>query len=136
MTILGTLCVALGIIGIFLPIMPTTPFLLLAAALYCRNSDKMYAWLLNHRFLGSYIRNFREHKAIPMRIKIMATSLMAVMILYCIFFVVDPLWLKIVLGAVMLGVGYHILSYRTLTKEMADEIRHNDQKRKERLEKP
>ena len=63
--ILGTVSLALGIIGIFLPLLPTTPFLLLTAALYFRGSPRLYQWLLNHKCLGPYIRSFRENKAIP-----------------------------------------------------------------------
>lgn len=129
--ILGSVCVALGILGIFLPLLPTTPFMLLAAALYCRGSDKLYNWLITHKYLGTYIRNFREYKAIPVRVKVTATSLMGLMMSYCIFFVVNPLWLKILLGCIMLGVGYHILSYKTMTKEMAAELREKERQRKE-----
>lgn len=65
--ILGTVSLALGIIGIFLPLLPTTPFLLLTAALYFRGSPRLYQWLLNHKCLGPYIRSFRENKAIPLQ---------------------------------------------------------------------
>ena len=61
--IAGTVCLILGIIGIILPILPTTPFLLLAAGCYARSSERFYNWLLNNRILGSYIRNYREGKA-------------------------------------------------------------------------
>ena len=55
----GSVCVGLGVAGIFLPLLPTTPFLLLAAALYVRSSPRLYAWLLSHCWLGEYIRHFR-----------------------------------------------------------------------------
>ena len=74
----GTLSLALGIIGIFLPLLPTTPFLLLTAALYVRSSPRLYNRLLHHKYLGSYIRNFRENKAIPLRAKIISVSLILV----------------------------------------------------------
>ena len=63
-TIVGTTSLILGIIGIFLPLLPTTPFLLLTAAMYFRSSPRLYYWLIQQKYLGSYIRNFREHKAI------------------------------------------------------------------------
>lgn len=84
----GTLSLALGIIGIFLPLLPTTPFLLLTAALYVRSSPRLYNRLLHHKYLGSYIRNFRENKAIPLRAKIISVSLIWITILNCIFFIV------------------------------------------------
>lgn len=62
--ILGTVSLALGVLGIFLPLLPTTPFLLLTAALYFKGSPRLYQWLLNQKHLGPYIRNFCENKAI------------------------------------------------------------------------
>ena len=85
---LGTLSLALGILGIFLPLLPTTPFLLLTAALYFKSSPRLYNWLLNHKHLGPYIRNFRENKAIPLRAKIISISLMWITMLYCVFFII------------------------------------------------
>lgn len=114
-TILGTLSLALGILGIFLPLLPTTPLLLLAAALYFRSSPRMYEWLLNQKHLGHYIRNFRENKAIPLRAKIVSISLIWITMLYCAFFIVPFLWLKIILVVIAAGVTYHILSFKTLT---------------------
>lgn len=74
--VLGSISLALGILGIFLPLLPTTPFLLLTAALYFKGSPRLYNWLLNHRHFGPYIRNFRENKAIPLRAKIISLVLM------------------------------------------------------------
>ncbi len=71
-TIVGTTSLILGIIGIFLPLLPTTPFLLLTAAMYFRSSPRLYYWLIQQKYLGSYIRNFREHKAIPLHAKIVS----------------------------------------------------------------
>ena len=102
----GTLSLALGIIGIFL--LPTTPFLLLTAALYVRSSPRLYNRLLHHKYLGSYIRNFRENKAIPLRAKIISVSLIWITILNCIFFIVPYWWL------IAAGTSYHILSFKTL----------------------
>ena len=84
--ILGTVSLALGILGIFLPLLPTTPFLLLTAALYFKGSPRLYQWLLNQKHLGPYIRNFRENKAIPLRAKVISLVLMWGTMLYCIFF--------------------------------------------------
>lgn len=110
----GTPSLALGIIGIFLPLLPTTPFLLLTAALYVRSSPRLYNRLLHHKYLGSYIRNFRENKAIPLRAKIISVSLIWITILNCIFFIVPYWWLKAVLLLIAAGTSYHILSFKTL----------------------
>ena len=117
---LGTLSLVLGILGIFLPLLPTTPFLLLTAALYCKSSDRLYQWLLNQKHLGPYIRNFRENKAIPMRAKIVSISLIWITMLYCIFFLISYLWLQILLASIGAGTTYHILSFKTLKSPSSD----------------
>ena len=116
--VLGALSLLLGLVGIFVPLLPTTPFLLLAAALWVRSSPKLYAWLLAHRRLGPYIRNFRENRAIPLRTKIYSVTLLWATLLYCIFFVVEAWWwAQLALLAVAVGVTWHILSFATLRKE-------------------
>ena len=112
--ILGTVSLALGIIGIFLPLLPTTPFLLLTAALYFSGSPRLYQWLLNHKCLGPYIRSFRENKAIPLRAKIISLLLMWGTMVYCIFFLIPLTEIKIALFLVAVGVTWHILSFKTL----------------------
>jgi uncharacterized protein len=114
--IIGTVSLILGIAGIFLPLLPTTPFLLLTAALYFRASPRLYNWLLSQKHLGPYIRNFREEKAIPLRAKIISITLMWTTMLCSISFFVPIMWAKILLLLIAIGVTYHILSYRTLKK--------------------
>lgn len=114
--IFGTLSLGLGILGIFLPLLPTTPFLLLTAALYFKGSPRLYQWLLSHRYLGPYIRSFREEKAIPLRAKIVSLLLMWGTMLYCIFFLIPLVWVKVVMFLIAAGVSYHILSFKTLKK--------------------
>ena len=114
--VLGTITLVLGIIGIFLPLLPTTPFLLLSAALYFRSSSRLYEWLLSHKYLGPYIRNFREHKAIPLRAKVVSVSLVWATLLYCSLLVVSQWWLKILLILLAIAISCHILSYKTLNK--------------------
>ena len=114
---IGSISFGLGILGIFLPVLPTTPFLLLTAALYARSSDKLYLKLLNNRYLGSYIRNFREEKSIPLHAKIIAITSIWVVILYSIIFILSgKLILQILLGAIATAVSIHILSYKTKSK--------------------
>ncbi len=117
----GTLSLILGVVGIFVPLLPTTPFLLLAAALYFKSSPRLYDWLLRNRYLGVYIRNFREYKAIPLRAKIVSTALLWATIGYCVLAVVDALWLRLLLAAIAVGVTIHIWSYKTLRKNKNDE---------------
>ena len=113
---LGSLSLALGIIGIFVPLLPTTPFVLLTAALYFKASPRLYEWLLNQKYLGPYVRNYRENKAIPLRAKITSLLLMWGTMLYCISFLIPLLWVQILLFTIASGVTYHILSFKTLKK--------------------
>jgi uncharacterized membrane protein YbaN (DUF454 family) len=70
----GGICVGLGVLGIFVPLLPTTPFLLVAAACFVRSSDRLYQRLITHRTLGPYIRNYREHRAITRRARIVTST--------------------------------------------------------------
>ena len=112
--LIGSISLVLGIVGIFIPLLPTTPFLLLSAALYFRSSPRLYEWLLNQKHLGPYIRNYREHKAIPLQAKIISISLMWTTMLYCILCLIPLLWIKIILFLIALVVTRHILSLKTL----------------------
>lgn len=112
---LGCVAFVLGIVGIFVPLLPTTPFLLLAAALWVRSSPRLYAWLLAHPRLGPYIRNFREKRAIPLRAKIVSVTLLWATMLYCAFALLGAWWWAQA-GMVLLaaGITWHILSFATL----------------------
>lgn len=116
LVILGIFSLVLGILGIFLPVLPTTPFLLLSATLFLRSSKRLYEWLLAHPYLGEYIRNFKEYKAIPLRVKIVSVSMVWITLLYCAFFVAKEWWMGAVFIAIALGVSIHILRYKTLKK--------------------
>jgi hypothetical protein len=110
----GTFFLGLGIVGIFLPLLPTTPFLLLAAACYARSSKRFYNFLLNNKWFGNYIKNYRERKGIPLKIKILSISFLWIVIGYAVIFVVHILLGKIVIILIAVGVTIHILSIQTL----------------------
>lgn len=111
--ILGMLSVGLGAIGIILPILPTTPFLLLAAWLFLKSSDKFYVWLLNHRIFGKYVKDYIEKKGIRKGIKIWAIGLLWPSIIFSSLFI--PLWIgRITLYIIATLVTMHILKLRTL----------------------
>ena len=76
--ILGWLFFILGIIGAVLPVMPTAPFILLAAACWARSSRRFHFWLINHRFFGKYVRDWEERRAVPRYGKFLATIMMAI----------------------------------------------------------
>lgn len=113
----GSVVLALGIVGIFLPLLPTTPFLLLAASCYFNSSPRLYEWLLSRKRLGGYIRNFRENRAIPLHAKIISVSLVWMTLLYCAVFVVSHIALRLLFVLLATGITVHILSYRTLRKK-------------------
>lgn len=103
---LGTLFMLLGVLGIFLPVLPTPPFLLLAAACYARSSGRVYRWLLQHAHFGPLIREWREHRSMPYRAKRMALLLIALSFgcASIVFFV--PGWpAKLAMGAGVLLLG-------------------------------
>lgn len=110
----GTFFLACGIIGIFLPILPTTPFLLLAAACYARSSKRFYNWLLNNKWFGNYIKNYREGKGVPLKVKILSISFLWITIIFSAVFVVTILFVRVILILIAVAVTIHILSIRTL----------------------
>lgn len=118
LVIIASISLGLGIVGIFVPLLPTTPFLLLSAALYAKSSEKLYNWLLNHRIFGEYIRSYREEKAISLPVKIVAISTIWVSLGYSMLFLVNHKWyLQLILGLIAVGVTIHLLSYKTKRKK-------------------
>lgn len=112
--IIGSISVALGVLGLFLPILPTTPFLLLGAVCYIRSSRKLYLWLINNRVLGTYVRNYYEGNGIPQKTKAIAIILLWVSIGYTSFFLISKVFVRIVLLLIASAVTIHILSQKTL----------------------
>ncbi len=104
----GTISTGLGIIGIFMPVLPTTPFLLLAAACYMRSSDRFYRWLLNNRLFGAYIKGYIEGKGIALKIKILTTLLLWATTGVTVTFSFQHIVLRIVLISIAIGVTLHI----------------------------
>jgi len=110
--IAGTICVVIGVIGIFVPILPTTPFLLLAAACYMRSSKKFYNWLLHNRLFGTYIRNYIEGRGMPAKVKIFTIILLWVAIGVSICIAAPTFIVKVVLIIIAIGVTLHIVFIR------------------------
>lgn len=113
--VLGTLFVGLGIAGVVLPVLPTTPFLLVAAACYARGSARFYSWLLNHRVFGPTIVEWRRHRSIPWRTKLVAIAMMATTLGISVAFFVPGAWLKVALAA--LGVLLAAWMYRIPSRD-------------------
>ncbi len=106
---LGTISLGLGIIGVFLPLLPTTPFLLLSAACYVRSSKRFYNWLMNNKLLGKYIKNYLDGKGIPLKVKIYAISLLWFTILLSIYFFINNYLVELILVVIAICVTIHII---------------------------
>ena len=115
--VLGSISLALGTLGIFLPLLPTTPFYLLTAYAYMKSSEKLYQKVMSNKFFGTIVRDFQENKTIPLKTKIFSVSLLWITILSSAFFFVSVWWVKILLIAIATGVTIHILSYKTKNKK-------------------
>ncbi len=123
--IAGTVALLLGILGIFLPVLPTTPFLLLASACYMRGSDRMHQWLMHQRHLGPYIRNFTAGRGIPLRAKVTALALMWTSLTISMWAIPLP-WLRLLLLATGIAVTIYLYRMRTLDgrgEPQVDQIR-------------
>jgi len=114
----GIIALGLGITGVFIPLLPTTPFLLLAATCFFHSSDRLYTWLIDHKLFGAYIRHYREYKAITLRAKVVTLLLLWSVIGYTAFGTMTSWWVRALLGAIAIGVSIHILHLKTLTQEI------------------
>ncbi|HAR63117.1 MAG: DUF454 domain-containing protein [Candidatus Margulisiibacteriota bacterium] len=114
--VVGTLSLIFGILGIFLPLLPTTPFLLFSAWCYLRSSHKLYKWLISRPYLGRYILNYREGKGIPLQAKSFTLLLLWVTMSSTILFVVPNIFGKIALLIIALGVSVHIMRIPTTVR--------------------
>ncbi|GEN88949.1 YbaN family protein [Oceanobacillus sp. FSL W8-0428] len=112
----GSLSLGLGIIGIILPLLPTTPFLLLSAACYAKSSERLYNWLLENKYFGSYIKNYRAGKGIPLKVKITAVSVLWLSLSFTIFFVIPLVAVKLLLAVIGSYFTWFILKQKTLKK--------------------
>lgn len=110
---LGIISLVLGTIGIFLPLLPTTPFLLLSLYSFGKSSQKFYNLLLENKIFGKYIKDYHEKKGITLKNKLNALLLLFIGISFSIY-KVNQIHLRIFLIIVFLGVTYHILSLKTL----------------------
>ncbi len=109
----GWISFALGIVGIFLPVLPTTPFLLLSALCFAKSSARFYNWLLNHRWFGPYILNWKKNGTIPFKTKIIALTLLTISLGSSIAFFVRPIPLKIMLATIGIAVAVYLIRIPT-----------------------
>ena len=121
--VVGSISLFFGIIGIFLPLLPTTPFLLLTAACYIRSSERMYNWFLNNRWFGEYIRNYQSGRGIPLKTKLFAISSMWITMCISVILVarnIPHIQVTIMLVTLIIigtGVTIHLIKIPTFKKQ-------------------
>jgi len=106
--------VALGVLGIILPVLPTTPFLLVAVWAFSRSSPELAAKLRNNRYAGPYIRDWQDSGVIPIQAKVLAITMMSAAVLYLALGTELPQWAVALTGAILLGVGAYIITRPSL----------------------
>ncbi len=111
--VLGTLFVALGVIGIVLPVLPTTCFLLGAAACYGRSSERFYGWLFSNRLFGEYLKAYRDERTLPRRIKYGSMAFLWLSIGISAALFVTVTWVRLLLVGIAIAVSMHLASLRT-----------------------
>ena len=114
---IGSISLAFGVLGIILPIIPTTPFLLLSSYCFVRSSKKLYSWLIHHKIFGSYLYHYVTYKAISKRAKTIAIAMIWISLSYCIY-IVSIWYLKLMLFAIGSFVSMYILTRKTLSTSL------------------
>ena len=108
---LGCLFVGLGAIGAIVPGMPTTVFLVLAAACFIRSSQRLYDWLISNKTFGPYLKDYREGKGIPLRAKVLALSMIVIFVSFAVFYAIEVTQIKILVGFIGL-IGFLFVFFK------------------------
>jgi len=114
--ILGSLSLGIGILGIFIPGLPTTPFLLLSAWCYFRSSERLYIWISNHKVFGKFISEYQKDKSLSKQTKVFSLILMWLMISVSIIFFVEKLWVQIII-AIHGMIGTYVMGFKIKTRK-------------------
>jgi uncharacterized membrane protein YbaN (DUF454 family) len=122
----GTVFVALGVLGMFLPLVPTTVFLLLAAYCYSHSSERFHNWLLNNRFCGAYIRNYKDGKGISVKQKVSTIFFLWLSIAFSVWILAAGFWLNLLMFGIALGVSIHLIALKTYHAESDVAESHSD----------
>lgn len=113
----GLVATILGVLGVFLPVLPTVPFLLLALACFARSSERFYRWLLEHAYLGPMIRPYLNGRGLSYASKVKAITLLWISILLSAFCMVTLVWVRVFLLLIACGVTSYLLSLPTIETE-------------------
>lgn len=109
----GFLLVGIGILGIFLPLLPTTIFLILASACFMKSSQRANDWLRNHKWLGPYLRNYQDKTGLTVKSKLVSISLLWISITLSAFLLTEEVAIRILLLAIAVGVTIHLVMVKT-----------------------
>lgn len=118
---LGCLSVGLAAVGLFLPILPTTPFILLAGYFFFNSSDRLYQWLIRHPYFGKYLFSYMKFKAVDPRVKVQALIILWVGLIAS-GLLIQNIWVRAGLLVIGIGVTLHISSLKPLTAEQLQEL--------------
>jgi uncharacterized membrane protein YbaN (DUF454 family) len=121
----GWSCIAAGVLGIFVPLLPTVPFLLLAAACFARSSDRFHSWLLEHSHLGPLVRDYLHSGGIPLRARRVAIGMVWVSFPVSVILFAQAVWLKIVLLSIASGITLYLMQLPTVPQ--AETYRKTDE---------
>jgi uncharacterized membrane protein YbaN (DUF454 family) len=108
----GLVSLGTGILGIFIPLLPTTCFLLLAAWCFGKSSPRLHAWMMNNRWFGDYLSDYKAGRGIPRKLKVGSLSMLWVVILASVAFAVSALWVRTLLIVIAVAVTIHVASLR------------------------
>lgn len=109
----GLILVAIGVLGMFLPLLPTTIFFILAAWCFARSSEKFYVWLHTNRLFGRYLSNYRTGRGMTLSSKIFSIAFLWAGIMVSFFLLTDNTYVRILLIAIAVGVSWHLIAIKT-----------------------
>ena len=109
--VLCCLFVGLGAIVAVVPVMPTTVFLVLAAACFIRSSQRLYDWLISNKTFGPYLKDYREGKGIPRRAKVLALSMIVIFVSFAVFYAIEATQIKVLVGLIGL-IGFLFVFFK------------------------
>lgn len=113
----GVVLVGIGILGMFLPLLPTTIFFILAAWCFARSSEKYYRWIHTNKYFGKYLSDYQSGKGMPIKSKIFSIAFLWAGLLVSFFLLTDNLYIRILLAAIGIGVSWHIIYIKTAKEE-------------------
>lgn len=114
----GVVLVSIGILGMFLPLLPTTIFFILAAWCFARSSERYYKWIHSNKYFGKYLSDYRSGKGMPVKSKIFSIAFLWTGILVSFFLLTENLYVRILLAAIAIGVTLHIIYIKTAKDEV------------------